>query len=219
MIASWPSPAGEEYALLLDQGRAHRILVLPALFEEANRMRHFAVETMRLLQEAGVDSFLPDLPGCNESTAPLEQQDLSVWTEAAVAAATHFGATHVLALRGGALLAPSGLPGWRLGNTSGRSLLGTMLRARTLSAKEAGIAEDRQALLEKGRDTGLTLSGHRLGPAMIRQLEDTTPVDGLLQDVSASDLGGAPLWLRAEPDHDPQQARRLAQRIMRDLSA
>ena len=76
MIAAWPTPAGEEYAAAFDKGRAHRLLVLPAWFDEGNKLRHFTVETMRRLDGAGIDSFLPDLPGCNESLAPLETQAL-----------------------------------------------------------------------------------------------------------------------------------------------
>ena len=61
--------------------------MLPAWFDEGNKLRHFTVEVMRRLDGAGIDSFLPDLPGCNESLAPLEQQTLESWrTEAAEAA-------------------------------------------------------------------------------------------------------------------------------------
>ena len=35
MIAGWPGPDGEEYALAFDQGRERRVLILPALFEHA----------------------------------------------------------------------------------------------------------------------------------------------------------------------------------------
>ena len=66
------------------------MLILPALFDEANKLRHFTVEVMRRLDAAGIDSFLPDLPGCNESRAPLETQTLTGWREAAEAAAGLF---------------------------------------------------------------------------------------------------------------------------------
>ena len=44
------------------------------MFDEANKLRHFTIELMRRLDTAGIDTFLPDLPGCNESLAPLEAQ-------------------------------------------------------------------------------------------------------------------------------------------------
>src|SRR5690606_40636896 len=113
MISAWPGPDGDEYAVVFDRSRERRILVLPALFDEANKLRHFTVETMRRLDEAGFDSMLPDLPGCNESLAPLEEQTLLMWRDAAGAAANHFAATHALAIRGGALCAPAELPTWR----------------------------------------------------------------------------------------------------------
>ena len=96
----------DELALACDQGSAVRILVLPALFDEANKLRHFALEVMRQLSQNGFDTFLPDFAGCNESTAPLHWQTIAGWQEQARAAASHFRATHVLTLRAGALLDP-----------------------------------------------------------------------------------------------------------------
>ena len=218
MIGNWPGPASDEYAVCFDEGRDRRLLVLPALFDEANKLRHFTVATMRLLAEEEVDSFLPDLPGCNESLASLVLQNLESWREAALAAAADFGATHVLAIRGGALIAPPRLPGWRYGATSGRGLLNTLLRARVLASKEAGLDEAREELLAQGRKEGLTLAGHTLSAAMVAALEDATPPDGKLKDIAPSDLEARPLWLRAEPGHDGAQAEALAGRILEDFA-
>ena len=79
MIASWNAPLAdgsdsEELLFSIDHGRALRVLILPALFDEANKLRRFTVQVMRKLDAAGVDSFLPDLPGCNESLQPVENQ-------------------------------------------------------------------------------------------------------------------------------------------------
>ena len=211
MIAAWPSPDGEEHAVAFDRGRERRILVLPALFDEANKLRHFTIEAMRRLDEAGIDTFLPDLPGCNESLARLETQTLLGWRQAAEAASAHFGATHVLTIRGGALCAPAEAPTWRYALATGSSILRAMLRARIIASKEAGIEESRESLLEQGREYGLELAGYRLGAAMIRELEVAEPSGGTaLANIAQSDLGGAGLWLRAEPDHDPAQAEALA---------
>jgi hypothetical protein len=216
MIAAWPTPDGEEYAVAFDRGRERRVLVLPALFDEANKLRHLTVEAMRRLDEAGIDTFLPDLPGCNESVAALEDQTLQGWREAAAAAAGYFEATHVLALRGGALCDPADLPVWRYAPATGASILRAMLRARVISSKEAGREESREALLEQGRATGLELAGYRLGAAMVRELEVAEPSGGAaLANIAQSDLGGAGLWLRAEPDHDPAQAAALAAIVAR----
>jgi hypothetical protein len=220
MIAAWPAPDGEEYAVAFDRKRERRVLVLPALFDEANKLRHFTVETLRRLDAAGIDAFLPDLPGCNESPAPLEAQTLSGWHQAAEAAAAHFGATHALAIRGGALCTPASLPAWRYAPATGASILRAMLRARVIASKEAGIEETREALLEGGRESGLELAGYRLGAAMIRELETAEPSGGTaLAAIAQGDLGGAGLWLRAEPDHDPAQADALAAIVTADKAA
>jgi exosortase A-associated hydrolase 1 len=210
VIAGWPAPDGEEYALVFDRGRERRVLILPALFDEANKLRHFTGEVMRRLDEAGIDAFLPDLPGCNESRAPLEAQTLTGWRRAAELAARHFGATHALTVRGGCLCAPE-LSTWRYAPATGASILRAMLRARVIASKEAGIEETRDGLLEAGRKSGLELAGYRLGAAMIGELETAEPSGGAaLANIAQSDLGGAGLWLRAEPDHDPAQAEALA---------
>lgn len=221
MIAAWPSSTGEdEYALTFGSAGGTRLLILPALFDEANKLRHFTVEVMRRLGSAGIASVLPDLPGCNESAASLEQQSIESWREAATAAAAHFGATHVLTIRGSALVAPFDLPVVRYAPATGSSILRAMLRARVLASKEAGIEENREALLETGRRTGLELAGYRLGPDMIRELETAEPSDGAaLANIAQGDLGGAGLWLRAEPDHDPAQADALAALVVAELGA
>lgn len=214
MIAAWPGPDGDEYALAFDRGRERRLLVLPALFDEANKLRHFTVEVMRHLAATGLDSFLPDLPGCNESLAPLERQTLAGWSQSAEAAAAHFGATHMLSVRGGALCEPDGLPVVRFAPATGAALLRGLLRARVIASKEGGIDEDREALLERGRREGLELAGYRLGGQMVRELETAEPTGGAaLANVAQPDLGGPGLWLRAEPDHNPEQAEALAVRV------
>ena len=84
--------------------------VLPALFDEANKLRRLTVEVLHRLDLSGIDCVLPDLPGCNDSLAPLEQQTFEHWRECAVSAMAHFRPTHVLAIRGGALLDTGNLP-------------------------------------------------------------------------------------------------------------
>lgn len=220
MLATWPSPAGsEEYAFTFDRGRSIRLLLLPALFDESNKLRHFTIEVMRRLNAADIDSFLPDLPGCNESLALLERQDLSTWQEAAARTAAHFRATHVLSLRAGALAAPKDLRGWRYVPVSGTSALRALLRARVIAAKEAGRSETRDALLETGIREGLELAGYRLGAGMIAQLAEAELPETAQRDITQSEVGGAGLWLRAEPGHDRNQAESLARLIAAEAGA
>lgn len=216
MSASWPRPLpGDaspatgvaEHALAVDRGRAQRLLIVPALFDEANRLRRFTVETMRALDASGIDSLLPDLPGANESVAPLAAQSLATWRAAMASTAARFEATHVLALRGGGLVAPD-LPGWALAPVSGAAILRQMIRSRIVAAREAGREETSEALLATGQDHGLVLAGHDLAAVMVRDLQQAEPSVGL-KPIGQSDLGGGALWLRAEPDEDAAQTQAL----------
>ncbi|MBW8753127.1 MAG: hypothetical protein JF595_03075 [Sphingomonadales bacterium] len=205
----WPCPGGEEYALTFDRGRDKRLLIVPALFDEANRMRRFTVEVMRRLDGAGIDSMLPDLPGCNESLQPLERQTPSSWRAAMTSAAAHFEATHVLGIRGGALLTREGLPAWQYAPVKAASILRQLIRSRILASREAGISESQEALLETGLSAGLELSGFRLAAEFLREFQGLTAPTGASQ-IGQDLIGGGGLWLRAEPGEDRQQADALA---------
>ncbi len=209
-----PLPSGgsvNELALAFDKGRDKRLLILPALFDEANRMRRFTVEVMRRLDSAGIDCFLPDLPGCNESLQDLAEITSVDWSDAMQAAAAHFGATHLLAIRGGGLIHPGGLPGWHYGPVKGSSILRQMLRARFLSSREAGREENQDGLLKVGLATGLELAGYQLSAGMLRDLQAiVVPNGACLTVIEQEMIGSSPLWLRAEPDDDRAQTDALA---------
>ena len=214
-----PGGSGEEFALVAgpDDPTA-RVLVVPALFEEANRTRRMLVETIRALAEAGVVGVLPDLPGCNESLAPLDRQTLGDWRAAMAAASVHFSATHVLTLRGGVLLVPDGLPGWQFEPIGGAQAIRPMFRARTVAAREEGRAETMDGLLAEGREQGIELAGYRLGAAMVRELESAKAADYGGQTVlRLEELGGAALWLRSEPGEDADLSAALATRIIKEI--
>lgn len=220
--ASWPCPlpgggAIQEYALVFDAGRTDRLLIVPALFDEGNRLRRLTVEVMRRLDAAGIDSMLPDLPGCNESLQPLEQQDLTDWLDAMTAAARHFSATHVLGIRGGCLFTPNGLPAWHYAPMKAGSILRQMLRARILSSREAGRDENRELLAEQAHASGIELAGYRLSANFYRHFEPMIP-DNAATTISQETVGGSGLWLRAEPDEDPAQASALAATLARGIA-
>lgn len=215
-LASWPCPGtAGEMAVVFDDARAHRLLIVPALLDEAPRMRRFTLEVMRRLDGAGIDCFLPDLPGCNESLAPLEAQSPGGWRLAMIAAAAHFAASHVLTIRGGAMVAPTHLPGWRYAPTTGADQMRHLLRARILASREAGREERREALLALGHAQGLELAGMRLGPGFVGEFIGLTPdpeapLKDIAQDMLGIGEGGGGLWLRAEPGEDAAQADALA---------
>jgi len=218
-LASWIAPGGgEELALHLGPDDSTvRLLVLPAWFDEDGGLRHFTVEVLRLLAADGVASVLPDLPGCNESLTPLEGQTLDGWCEAALAAAQAHRATHVLTIRAGAALATA-LPGWAYAPLAGKAALRRLLRAQAMAAKEAGQPESAEALLERGKAAGVTLAGWTMGPRLVSDLAGLDLATGDLAVIAQEQLGGPGLWLRAEPEHDPAQAERLARIILTDLA-
>lgn len=212
--ASWPCPLPgggtcEEYALQFDSSRASRLLIVPALFDEANRMRRFTVEVMRRLDAVGIDSFLPDLPGCNESLQPLRAQDPTDWLDAMTAAARHFDATHVLGIRGGCVFTPQRLQTFHYAPVKAASILRQMVRARLLSAREAGREENREALGQDALKNGITLSGYELGSDFYRHFEPMI-ADASATAIAQEHVGGPGLWLRAEPDENAEQAGALA---------
>lgn len=225
MIASWPCPLptgghSDEFALCIDRTRDKRLLVLPALFDEANKTRRQMAEVMRRLDGAGIDCFLPDLPGWNESTRPLHEQTLAGWREAAEAAARHFSASHVLTVRASAVIAPPRLKGWRYAPTGGANALRALLRSRQVAAREAGREERMDDLLEQGRREGIELAGYSFGPTLFADLEASRlPDTGVLGDIEQGSVGGSGPWLRAEPGFAPEQADALAVIIAMGMAA
>ncbi|MBO9516965.1 MAG: hypothetical protein J7493_02745 [Porphyrobacter sp.] len=216
--ATWSSDAhgGEETALVRDRARPLRLLIVPALFDEGNRLRRFTVEVMRRLDRAGIDTMLPDLPGTNESLLGLETQDAGLWREAMQAAARYFAVTHVLGLRGGCLFTPD-LPAFHYAPVKGAQILRGMLRARMLASREAGLEENRDSLTETARREGIMLAGYPFGAALFRELEtlESAPAQVIAQDR----IGGSGLWLRAEPDEDAAQADALAAILVEAVQA
>lgn len=222
LIASYTAPGGNapEYAFAFDRKRDRRVLIVPPLFDELNKLRRLLVGVMRRLDGADIDSFLIDLPGTNESTAPLERQDGESWHRAATHAAEYFGATHVLGVRGGSLFAPAHLPGWLYAPIGGPAILNKLARSRTVAAREAGREEIVAELLELGAREGIELAGYRIGAKMIADLSHRrVPERPKLGTIDQEAIGGGGLWLRAEPGDAPQQADALAAFVAMGLTA
>jgi len=223
--ASYRFDGNDELCLRFGPDDAPRLLILPPLFDEANRVRHLMVECARLLGDLGIASLLPDLPGCNESLVALETASISLWQAALITCAEQLGpVTHIASLRGGALIdgALGDLPRWRLAPVKGGQLLRTMLRTRIASDREAGINSSSEALMDTARTSGIELAGNSLSPCMVRELDSAAPSQSsairlvrFADDPLDADgrITGAPLWLRAEPAHDPAMAAAMAQDI------
>lgn len=203
----------DEFALCFAADAPRRILIIPPLFDEMNRVRRMLVEAMRDLAARGAGSALVDLPGCNESLSSLEAQSLSMWREAVSEAALQLQATHIASVRGGALVdGLPDLPRWRLAPAKGQSLLKTMLRTRIAGDREAGKASSEADLLAAARSGPIELAGNRLGPQMVTELAVADAVDDCAAAVRliGRDIAGTPLWLRAEPQDDAAMSAAIA---------
>ena len=196
------------------------ILIVPPLFEEANRTRRTLVLAMRALAAKGYMALLPDLPGQNESVVATESADLALWqaTLADMAAAID-GPVIVASFRGGALIDHDvrAAAWWRLAPVGGASLLRTLLRARVAADREAGRESSPETLQETAKSEALLLAGNRLSPAMLAQLggAEAQPVAPLRSvALGAGGIAGTPLWLRAEPGEDAAMADAIATDII-----
>ena len=116
------------------------------------------------------------------------------------------------------MIAPGALPGWRYAPVTGAKVLRNLLRARVLASREAGVAETTDQLAATGAREGLDLAGYRLGAAMVSQLAEHREFGAIAQmEILQSDLGGAGLWLKAEPGESAEQADALAGAILAGL--
>lgn len=198
---------------------APSILIIPPLFDEANRMRRTLVLTMRALSARGVASLLPDLPGQNDSLVPTEAVTLADWrTALADVVAAEAGPLLVASWRGGALIdntASGAIGWWRMAPVAGASLFKTMIRTRIAGEKEAGRTVTAEDLRASAADGPVELAGNFLNAAMLLQLEAATPAEVTpLRSVAVgsgeSKLPGSALWLRAEPSEDAAMAAAMA---------
>lgn len=194
------------------------IILIPPLFEEANRLRRTLALTARALGALGHDAWMPDLPGQNDSLVPTEAVSLATWRDAMVRIVAHAQKPVILASwRGGALMdSDAKVAGrWRMAPISGASVLRTLLRARIAGEREAGRDLTLDQLAELARTQVTELAGNRLLPAMVRDLEqavvaDQDPVRTVQVGAAAGAIAGTPLWLRAEPGEDRAMAHAMA---------
>ena len=210
LTGTWPAPAGtQEYAVWFDEDREKRLLVVPALLDEANKLRRLTLDTMRALDGLGVDSFLPDLPGTNESIAGLIEQDIDCWRSAISAAAEHFRATHVLALRGGALCVDTSLPRAHYAPVAGSKIVRNLLRGHLIGEREAGRDMGQEEAVQQAFTDGLRMGGYDCSASMWRGIDAALPGNAH-RLIEQAELDGPALWLRSEPEAAPSQSARLA---------
>lgn len=191
---------------------AFQILVLPPLFEEANRCRRLIASVARGLDAFGIGMVIPDLPGTGESLTDIADVLPNHWTAAAQSAASALAAegktVATTAFRGGTLL--DGISGsvgaWRFAPETGQRIVRDLRRTRLTSEADTAL-----------------YAGHALSDAFLAELELMALPSGasvrtvrLTSDSAGADLHveGSPLWRRAEPGDDPALAASLAKDLI-----
>lgn len=191
-----------------------RVLIVPPLFDEANRMRRTLALTMRALAKRGMASALPDLPGQGDSLLPNEEATLERWQEALADIARAEEPTIVASWRGGALIddAAIGARGWwRMAPVAGASLVRALVRTRIAGDREAGQAITADELRNAARDGWVELGGYRLTGVLLDGLEAATPAAVTpLREVTPAEMAGSALWLRSEPGENAAMAEAMA---------
>jgi hypothetical protein len=202
MIEAYRWRGGTEMLLRHGAGSPITLLILPALFEEANRMRRFTVSVMRNLAAVGIGSILPDLPGSGDSLTDLVDVSFADWQDSVSSLTENiFGS---VAIRGGALLDEAVRDRWRLAPDSGERLLRDMIRTTSFSGGVTATEID-----ERARISPIQLAGNLISPALYTALRQATPVPG----AQITSVEGAKLWRAAEPGDDSDYARLIADDI------
>lgn len=213
-----PLPAGglaSELAATFDRNRPDRLLIVPGLFAEGLRSRRLVIETMNRLDGAGIDSFLPDLPGTNESQQRLEELEPHDWIDAMGAAAVHFRATATLGIRGGCLFTPADIPAFHILPVTGSAILRGLIRERSRSIPPATFKATREKLMHAGLKNGLELDGYRLSAEFFSQLRQLVPLGNrLVQRITPDGTGHAAGWLQSSPAATRKRADTLAAHIV-----
>ena len=216
MFLEWPAPLPDggtsmEMAVSTARKDEPELLIIPPLFDEANRMRAQLVLLMRTLRDLGISSVMPDLPGMNESLQPQASQTLSAWRAAAASAAKHFGVRHALYVRQACALDSGAVPASHYAPSEPSKLLKAMVRAQSLAEKEAGKDRTASQILDAARVQGDQVAGWEIGRTMAQELCETAEVTNkAATPITHEQIGGRALWLSNEGGVDERQAQVLA---------
>lgn len=217
---SYITVGGAENSLcFVPSGAKRRILIVPPLFDEMNRMRRTLLQTMRIMSASGIASCLPDLPGLGESTAALSAQSIAGWRSALKSAAQMWDATHIFSVRGGCLLEDDcAVPIMRLVPVKGASLVKTLVRAQIASNKESGVPSTADGLAQQALSGTVMLAGNIFTAQLWADLDGAVPAERPgISEMNLADIQGTALWLRAEPGYDAAMAAALA-KVLDDWS-
>lgn len=217
---TYTTVGGAEHSLcFIPSDAKRRILIVPPLFDEMNRMRRTLVQTMRMLAESGIAACLPDLPRLGDSTAMLSTQSIAGWRSAVESACQMWDATHIFSVRGGCLLEDACAPPiMRLAPAKGASLVKTLVRAQIATNKESGVPSTADGLAQQALSGTVMLAGNIFTAQLWADLDGAVPTERLgISEMNLADIQGTALWLRAEPGYDAAMAATLA-KVLDDWS-
>ncbi|MEO9600715.1 hypothetical protein [Parasphingorhabdus sp.] len=203
---------------------SHRVLLIPPLFDEMNRMRKMLIDVMRALASVEIASFLPDLPGANESLVAPNDATLVSWQKALESCAQQHEISHIASFRGG-VLAVAGMQSthhWIFTPVKGATLLRTMMRTKVAAEREAGSNTSLADLTTQAETGSLELAGNIIGSKLFAEMNGAAIPEFQNQRIvrletdnkpSDAQIPGSALWLRAEPDDDLAMSSAIAQDI------
>lgn len=205
------------------EGGRTRLLILPPLFEEMNRTRRLLALTGAHLAAAGVETWLPDLPATGDHEDASDAAEWGRWRAAVAELAAFLGWPHLLAVRGGALLADAARPqsAYFLAPVAhGERIVRDLLRTRIAADAALGLTIS-AAALAAALAAGLTIeaAGYPIAPAMAAAIAGATLAaaacptrTATLSDATGADIAflHPPVWRQSEPDPPTELAAALA---------
>ncbi len=216
MIDHYDWAGGREAMLRFGPAGGPVVVMLPALFEEHNRTRSFAVTICRMLADRGVASVLPDLPGQGESMMPTQDATLDGWRDAlksVVEAQRALNPVLVASMRGGSIVnSEDGVCGhWRLSPITGQTLLRDLMRAQAVAGDDL-VGQGDQTIEAAGNVISRVMADALAANVVFGPTSAPLRTIRLESDPAPADLKlpGVPLWRRAEPGNDPALAGLLA---------
>ena len=209
------------------------VVVAMPLFEEANRMRAFAVTLCRLLAERGLASVLPDLPGQGESLLATKQTTLATIRRAldVVFEQVYRQGRHAYSasIRSGALAGSEqhAFGYWYLSPKSGRDVVHELRRILQAGGRGDDALQLRHVFQADAAAFPMEIAGNLVGSTFLEDLAtdqrtypmETVGVSRRIVRLSAEaaeahrHVPGLPLWRRAEPGNNLALAALLADDI------
>lgn len=217
--------AGSLPCIVRGPARGPQVLMVAPLFEEMNRTRALLADIGRQLSGHGIGSWLPDLPGTGDSGLPFAAASWAKWRDAVqetckLMAASHGTRPHLLAVRGGALLADGTDVSSRYliaPVASGERLLRELLRTRLAADQERGASTSLAALETTLAKAVVEMGGYPISPDLAADLRaaslpafEPTRIGALTGSAGDRLFDGPPVWRQAEPAAAPALARDIA---------